>query len=297
MITHLARIDVMIKDKFKPNVFSDERLLHGEGPIWDEKRKLIWVADVHGYRILGFDIDGNIIEDHKLNHKPASFFFSDKYMYVVCMDGIYQFIDESLVLVAGANLGNTGDLNDGKVGPDGRFYVGQAHPDFKGRFFCLDNDYTLKALFDGQKISNGLDWNLDETILYHTDSRKFCIDAYDFDCDHGEVRYRGIVINTQNNGFAGVPDGFAIDQEGCLWVAMCKGGKIVRINPEQGKIIESIDIPVSMPTSCAFVGEELDVLIITSASSVVDCKVETEAGFTFAIKPGVKGRKPYVFKR
>ena len=78
MITHLARIDVMIKDKFKPNVFSDERLLHGEGPIWDEKRKLIWVADVHGYRILGFDIDGNIIEDHKLNHKPASFFFSDK---------------------------------------------------------------------------------------------------------------------------------------------------------------------------------------------------------------------------
>lgn len=102
MITHLARIDVMIKDKFKPNVFSDERLLHGEGPIWDEKRKLIWVADVHGYRILGFDIDGNIIEDHKLNHKPASFFFSDKYMYVVCMDGIYQFIDESLVLVAGA---------------------------------------------------------------------------------------------------------------------------------------------------------------------------------------------------
>ena len=105
------------------------------------------------------------------------------------------------------------------------------------------------------------------------------------------------MINTQNNGFAGVPDGFAIDQEGCLWVAMCKGGKIVRINPEQGKIIESIDIPVSMPTSCAFVGEELDVLIITSASSVVDCKVETEAGFTFAIKPGVKGRKPYVFKR
>lgn len=81
MITHLARIDVMIKDKFKPNVFSDERLLHGEGPIWDEKRKLIWVADVHGYRILGFDIDGNIIEDHKLNHKPASFFFSDKYAF------------------------------------------------------------------------------------------------------------------------------------------------------------------------------------------------------------------------
>ncbi|MDQ6619303.1 MAG: SMP-30/gluconolactonase/LRE family protein, partial [Pseudomonadota bacterium] len=53
-----------------------------------------------------------------------------------------------------------------------------------------------------------------------------------------------------------------------------------------------VDLPVSQPTMCAFVGEALDTLYITSASDGLDeaqRRAEPLAGALFRFRPGVTG--------
>jgi sugar lactone lactonase YvrE len=57
----------------------------------------------------------------------------------------------------------------------------------------------------------------------------------------------------------------AIDSEGMLWIAQWGGFGVFRWDPKSGKLIDKIELPVPQVSSCAFVGEELDRLIITTA--------------------------------
>jgi sugar lactone lactonase YvrE len=63
----------------------------------------------------------------------------------------------------------------------------------------------------------------------------------------------------------GFPDGMTIDSEGMLWVCLWQGGKVSRWDPETGTLLETVDMPASNVTSCAFGGENLDQLYITTA--------------------------------
>ena len=90
----------------------------------------------------------------------------------------------------------------------------------------------------------------------------------------------------------GYPDGMCIDEAGMLWVALWDGAMVGRWNPASGELIESIKLPVSRPTSCAFGGPELDILYITSARSRLDRKTlagQPQAGGLFKCQPGVRG--------
>lgn len=68
----------------------------------------------------------------------------------------------------------------------------------------------------------------------------------------------------------GLPDGMTIDEEDHLWIALFDGGKVVRINPEMGKIVYEVILPVPKVTSCAFGGVNLNELYITSASYLME---------------------------
>ena len=52
-------------------------------------------------------------------------------------------------------------------------------------------------------------------------------------------------------------------------------------------------MPVKNITSCAFAGENLDMLIVTTASA--DDAENPKSGMTFALEPGIKGNKTVLF--
>jgi sugar lactone lactonase YvrE len=82
-----------------------------------------------------------------------------------------------------------------------------------------------------------------------------------------------------------------VDAEGCLWIAFWDGWCIRRFSPG-GERLETVRMPVSKPTSCAFGGANLDKLYVTSASIGLDeaaLKMQPNAGGLFMVSPGVRG--------
>lgn len=62
----------------------------------------------------------------------------------------------------------------------------------------------------------------------------------------------------------GVPDGLTVDADGFIWSARWGAGCVERYDPH-GKLVETVRVPATFPTSVAFGGEGLNELYITSA--------------------------------
>jgi len=56
-----------------------------------------------------------------------------------------------------------------------------------------------------------------------------------------------------------------VDAEGCVWSAICEGGKLVRFQPD-GKVERIIEMPVKLPASVMFGGPNLDRLFVPTLS-------------------------------
>ena len=103
-----------------------------------------------------------------------------------------------------------------------------------------------------------------------------------------------LVADTGVLDLDGSPDGMTIDSEGMLWVAMCHGGMVVRINPQSGELVQRVDVPCVETTACAFGGTNLDRLFITTG--VHKSLEEENAGQVFVVDGlGIMGTTAFAF--
>ncbi len=166
-----------------------------------------------------------------------------------------------------------------------------------GSLYCIDENITIQKKIDSVTTSNGLAWSLDNKRLYYIDSPTQCVQSFIFDEESGAIKFEKIIIRIPAN--MGTPDGMAIDEEGMLWIAHYGGFGVYRWNPLNGSLIDKIDLPVPNITSCAFAGEKLDHLIITTAKenlSEKDLKKYPGSGDIFCAKTGVSGIAPSICK-
>ena len=97
---------------------------------------------------------------------------------------------------------------------------------------------------------------------------------------------------TVTNAGRGHFDGMTMDAEGMVWIAIFGGSAVRRYDPESGALLDSIDLPMSQITSCAFGGPDLTDLYITSAClrmSESERSAEPLAGSLVKVVPGVQG--------
>jgi sugar lactone lactonase YvrE len=191
-------------------------------------------------------------------------------------------------------------FNDGKCGPDGRFWAGtMSHTDepAKGSFYVFDTDHSVTKKIDHVSISNGLAWSADHKTLYYIDTPTYTVVAYDFDKNTAEISRKRIVINIVAE--YGFPDGMTIDNEGMLWIAHWGGWQITRWDPNTGTKLLNIPMPAARITSCAFGGDDFGDLYITSAKrdlSHEQLANQPLAGSLFVIKDiGYKGLPAFEF--
>lgn len=272
----------------------DARSRHGEGPVWDPRRReLLWV-DISDGVIHRFDPETGADLPHHVGQPVGAVAPRASGGLVLALrDGFAMLEGEHLRWIADTEAERpTNRMNDGKVDPAGRFWAGTMAFDARpgaGSLYRLDQDHRVHTMLTGLTISNGLGWSPDGSRMYFIDSGTGGVDV--FDCDTtGAIRGRRRLVAIAPED--GLPDGMAVDTEGFLWVALWGGWAVRRYAPD-GSLERVIDLPVSQVTSCAFGGPDLSDLYITSAAmdlSQEQLEREPHAGSLFRCRPGVRGQ-------
>jgi sugar lactone lactonase YvrE len=188
-------------------------------------------------------------------------------------------------------------FNDGAVDAAGRYWIGTMALDESpggGTLYRSDGE-GLAPVLAPVSISNGIDWTLDGTQMYYVDSTAQRIDLFDFDLATGTISGRRTFAEI--DPVDGTPDGLTVDAEGHVWLALWDGWALRRYRPD-GTLERVVYLPVSNVTSCAFGGDDLRDLYVTSASkglSDAELRAQPHAGGLFVLRPGVAGRPANLF--
>lgn len=177
-------------------------------------------------------------------------------------------------------------LNDAKTDAAGRVWAGSKDDrdeDASGALYRLDGDLRWSRVDDGYLVTNGPAFSLDGRTLYHTDSGRRVVYAFDL-ADDGTVSGKREWLRFEEEW--GYPDGMTTDAEGGIWIAHWGGARLSRFLPD-ARLDRSIAFPATNITSCAFAGEKLDRLFVTSAS--LDDAIGQHAGALFEVDVGVCG--------
>jgi sugar lactone lactonase YvrE len=189
----------------------------------------------------------------------------------------------------------TNRLNDGKVGPDGAFWVGTMDMSKPrrpvGSLYRLTGDGRVERKATGFGVSNGIAFSGDGRTLFHSDSYSAApiINRWTLDPTTGEIADRTrIAVLDEKTGF---PDGAASDAESHYWSAGVFGGRLNRFT-STGALIESHAVPVPAPTMPCFCGPDLRTLVLTSLrESSGDIKIapNLKSGSLFVARAPVAG--------
>jgi L-arabinonolactonase len=269
--------------------------LLGEGPRWDHRDGCLYWVDVEGRRLHRLRPDDGEVTTWDVPAMPASVALRASGGLVVATDrGLEAFHPaagglETIVALEPDRPGNR--ANDGGVDPHGRFWVGtmaRAGTRRSGALYRCGPDGAVEQVLDGLGIPNTVVWSRDGAVLYFAETLDRTIHAYDVDPDDGSLSGRRVFARTEEPA---LPDGSALDAEGCLWNAEWDGGRVVRYTPD-GAVDRVVEMPVARPTCCAFGGTDLDTLYVTSARTGLtasDLASQPGAGGLFALDVGVAG--------
>lgn len=275
----------------------------GEGPVWDtDENKLYWVDVVSG-RLFKYNPITGINDTYEIGEHIGAAVLREKGGLLLAMKTGFAFFDPDsgkISKIADPESHLPGNrFNDGKCDPAGRFWTGTMSYKLeagKGSLYCLHPNLTIEQKLTAITISNGLAWNEAENTFYFIDTLTYQIAAFDYEPETGRIQNRKIIKKINKN--EGLPDGMTIDEEGCLWVALYKGGRVIRVNPENGETVFQIHLPVPKPTSCTFGGTTLDELFITTAREYMtdeEIAESPQSGSLFKVKLPLKGKPPNRF--
>jgi sugar lactone lactonase YvrE len=274
--------------------------LLGESPLWHPRERVLYYCDIPGRRLHRFDPAGAQLEQWAFDCEVSAIAPRlDGRLLLARRDGIWCFDPASGAgecLAEAPYDGATQRFNDGKCDALGRFWVGtMCEPvrPAKGTLQCF-SDGALRSHFDGVSISNGLAWSPNARTMYWADTLANTVFAFDFDAERGTLSRRRewlVFAPPSSADFMGYPDGAAVDREGCYWVAMYGGQRVLRYSPD-GELLRQVHLPVRCPTMPAFGGDDLRTLYITSAREnrpAEELAAQPLAGCVFALAVDVPG--------
>jgi len=285
--------------------FLDTTYQLGECPTWDDRHdRLLWV-DIQGRSIQSMDWESRDITTWYFDNEVGSFGLTDDDRLVVGVwDKILLFdpSTEKSEVLAEVQADQPGTrLNDGKIGPDGAFWIGTmdtASPrEPIAGLYRIDGRGEVEEIRDELQCSNGLAWSADGTYMYHADSTPGWIECYAFDPATGALGSK--MLFAQQTNETGRPDGATVDADGNYWSAGVSAG-LLNCFAHDGNLLEAIRMPVPKPTMPCFCGPELDQLIVTTIKQPTDptaIEPDTLSGGLFLVEGhGKTGLKAERFK-
>ena len=271
-----------------PEVLGDIHTQLGESPWWDGAR-LSWI-DILGKTFHSLELATGRSVTYETPGIPGFAIPTDSGDWAVGLgDGLYTFTPDGQrwrPTWMAPHDPATHRMNDAKTDSRGRLWMGSMTYEEREPVAALYRSYAghVDQILPGIITSNGLGWSPDDRTFYFTDSIARLIWAFDFDPDAGLATNQRLFAQDPS-GY--VPDGLAVDDEGCVWSCKWDGAKIVRYSPE-GRVLREIAMPVARPTSCAFIGTDRSTLAVTTALPAEARRAELD-GTVLLLDLGVTG--------
>lgn len=266
----------------------------GEGPVWDVAEQAMYYIDILAKAVFRWDPASGAVKSWNVPDIVGSMALRDGGGAIVALGSGVHTLDFGTGAVEPLALLNPADpevqLADGKVDRVGRFVFGTSHRTMKeprGGLYSLEGG-KLTQLDDDVLLGNGPCWSPDNRTLYHADSLRHLIYAYDYDIATGRASNRRAFFDSSPWG--PIPDGATVDADGNLWTAICEGGVVLCLSPE-GKVLREIAFPTRIPASVMFFGPQLDRLFVpTIDPSFLGRQPAADDGYCFIIDGlGVRG--------
>jgi sugar lactone lactonase YvrE len=247
----------------------DARASLGECPVWSVDEQALYWIDINAPSFNRFDPLTGANQTWPMPQSIGCFALRSRGGFVGALrDGIWIICRDGKLerKIADAPYDPAHHrFNDGRADPQGRLWAGtmnEKRDAYTGQLYRLGPDLSLTAMIPDLMISNGLAWSPDKRTMYHADTVKREITAWDFDGESGAISNRRVMAQFIEERDR--PDGAAVDREGCYWSAFYSGGKVVRLSPA-GERLSEYALPAMCPTMCAFGGPDLKTLYVTSA--------------------------------
>ena len=249
----------------------DARCGVAESPVWDPATRRLLFCDIPGKRIHALSVDSGARQSWDFPDVVGSFGLCRSGRLVVALSHHVVLFDPS----SGALTDLTPKIdepainrfNDGKVGPDGAFWVGTLDGNSPRQptaaLYRVTADGRISKQQDGYANSNGLAWSPDGRVMYHSDSVGF-IEAWDFDTATGSRGNHRVLAKLTNED--GRPDGGATDANGNYWSAGPSAGCLNCFSPA-GELLRKWQFPVPGPTMPCFAGDALYVTSLRDGKS------------------------------
>ena len=271
----------------------------GEVPRWCDRTNKLWWVDVRRPALQSYEPKTGRYAAQRLppDMVTGSMALRDSEGFLLATgSGFYLFNPESgasPICIGNPEQGRAGmRMNDGRCDRRGRFWVGSMHDtqrDLFGTLYRLDPDHSIHKMLSDFVLPNSISWSPDDRTMYFADTHRQMVWCFDYDIENGSISNRRVFKDWTHQ--LGRPDGAVVDAEGFLWTCMVATGHLIRQAPD-GRVVRTIQLPVTNPTCPAFGGDGLNTLFITTHSqrfTHAEQAREPLAGGLLALDVGVSG--------
>lgn len=261
----------------------------GEGPLWSPSEGFLWWVDIRRAKLHRYNPKTGNTRRYDLPIHASALALADGGLIMIGDRevGRYDTATEHYEKVADINEPEGFRTNDAGIAPDGSLWFGTMKDDSQlpeGQYYKLTPQMAIERIgLPEVMVTNTMEFSSDGATFFTSDSAEQMILAFDHDPETGALSNRRVFASTLEAGC--YPDGSALDVDGYLWNAQWAGSRVVRYAPDGG-IDRVLKMPVSRPTSCAFGGDNLQTLYITSArDGLSDAALDRQpmAGSLFAV--------------
>ena len=278
----------------------DSRSGVSECPVWDAASRRLLFCDIGGKKINALSVNSGARETWDLPEVVGSFGLCRSGRLVVALRHRAVLFDPKTKTVMDLTPAvvepTTNRLNDGKVGPDGAFWVGSMDENSPrqplGALYRVTADGKIEKKSEGYAVSNGLAWSPDGSIMYHSDSTSAVIEAWDFDVATGGMTNHRIVAKLTNED--GRPDGAATDMDGNYWSAGPSAGCVNCFSPA-GQLLKKLPFPMPGPTMPCFAEDFMYVTSLREGKSAEVLMAYPTLGGLFRCPAPARGAPVGVF--
>lgn len=279
----------------------------GESPVWHPEERCVYWVDINGARIRRFCLSTSALQTWQFNQPVTALSLCENAEHLVVAIGGHLILwnprnDHRQDFAQVDTQWPRNRLNDGGSGPDGNFWVGSMQNNVAsdggelpieantGSLYRVTPNGEVTVHDSGFGITNTITWSPDKSVFYCGCSRSGVLYSYRFDRTKSEISQRRIFANS---GYPGVPDGSAVDCNGVLWNCRHSGKCILGFSPK-GELVRKIEMPTTHITRCAFGGDDLRTLYVTTASLGAPNN-EPLAGNLLSLRMETPGLPPYRF--